>query len=265
MLDSRPPISARMLNDPDRFSRNAAPSSPDDWVDADDDATFDVVEPRPRRRDLPGSPDIPRKETGSPRPSRRPMSPRRRTGRRENRQGARQRSCSKWFDLMVENADDLGTILTAEHGQAAGRGEGRDPVWRLVHRMVRRRGQAHLRRDRFRGISPTSGSTVIRQPIGVAAAITPWNFPNAMITRKAAPALAAGCSASSSRPATLETPLSALAHRRCWPTGRACPSRRSVDRALVEIARLRSARSSARIRWCASCRSPARPKWGGSS
>jgi succinate-semialdehyde dehydrogenase/glutarate-semialdehyde dehydrogenase len=114
----------------------------------------------------------------------------------------------KWFDLMVANADDLATILTAEQGKplAEARGEilyGASFVEWFAEEAKRIYGETipgHMQDKRL---------TVLRQPIGVAAAITPWNFPNAMITRKVAPALAAGC-AIIVRPATL-TPLSALA------------------------------------------------------
>jgi succinate-semialdehyde dehydrogenase/glutarate-semialdehyde dehydrogenase len=114
----------------------------------------------------------------------------------------------KWFDLMVANADDLATILTAEQGKplAEARGEiiyGASFVEWFAEEAKRIYGET------IPGHMPDKRLTVLRQPIGVAAAITPWNFPNAMITRKAAPALAAGC-AIIVRPATL-TPLSALA------------------------------------------------------
>jgi succinate-semialdehyde dehydrogenase/glutarate-semialdehyde dehydrogenase len=114
----------------------------------------------------------------------------------------------KWFDLMVEHADDLATILTAEQGKplAEARGEiiyGASFVEWFAEEAKRIYGET------IPGHQADKRLTVIKQPIGVAAAITPWNFPNAMITRKAAPALAAGC-AFLVRPATL-TPLSALA------------------------------------------------------
>jgi succinate-semialdehyde dehydrogenase/glutarate-semialdehyde dehydrogenase len=114
----------------------------------------------------------------------------------------------KWFDLMVANADDLATILTAEQGKplAEARGEilyGASFVEWFAEEAKRIYGET------IPGHMPDKRLTVLRQPIGVAAAITPWNFPNAMITRKVAPALAAGC-AIIVRPATL-TPLSALA------------------------------------------------------
>ncbi|MDQ7071166.1 MAG: NAD-dependent succinate-semialdehyde dehydrogenase [Rhodobacterales bacterium] len=114
----------------------------------------------------------------------------------------------KWFDLMIENTEDLATILTAEMGKpiAESRGEiayGASFVEFFAEQAKRIYGETIPGHQRDKRI------TVIKQPIGVAASITPWNFPNAMITRKVAPALAAGC-AFVARPSEL-TPLSALA------------------------------------------------------
>ncbi|KIC52032.1 NAD-dependent succinate-semialdehyde dehydrogenase [Tateyamaria sp. ANG-S1] len=114
----------------------------------------------------------------------------------------------KWFDLMMENQDDLGVILTAEQGKplAEAKGEigyGASFVEFFAEEAKRVYGETIPGHQRDKRI------TVLKQPIGVAASITPWNFPNAMITRKAAPALAAGC-AFVARPAEL-TPLSAIA------------------------------------------------------
>ena len=114
----------------------------------------------------------------------------------------------RWFDLMIENTDDLATILTAEMGKplAEAKGEiayGASFIEFFAEEAKRIYGETIPGHQRDKRI------TVIKQPIGVAASITPWNFPNAMITRKAAPALAAGC-AMVARPAEL-TPLSALA------------------------------------------------------
>ncbi|MGR3569449.1 MAG: aldehyde dehydrogenase family protein, partial [Pseudooceanicola nanhaiensis] len=113
----------------------------------------------------------------------------------------------KWFDLMMENQDDLGTILTAEQGKplAEARGEiayGASFIEFFAEEAKRVYGETIPGHQRDKRIM------VLKQPIGVAASITPWNFPNAMITRKAGPALAAGC-AFVARPAK-ETPLSAL-------------------------------------------------------
>ena len=113
----------------------------------------------------------------------------------------------KWFDLMMENQDDLGIILTAEQGKplAEAKGEiayGASFIEFFGEEAKRNYGETIPGHQRDKRI------TVIKQPIGVAASITPWNFPNAMITRKAGPALAAGC-AFVARPAA-ETPLSAI-------------------------------------------------------
>ncbi|QPM91226.1 NAD-dependent succinate-semialdehyde dehydrogenase [Pseudooceanicola algae] len=114
----------------------------------------------------------------------------------------------KWFDLMMAAQEDLGIILTAEQGKplAEAKGEiayGASFIEFFAEEAKRVYGETIPGHQRDKRI------TVIKQPIGVAASITPWNFPNAMITRKAAPALAAGC-AFVGRPAS-ETPLSALA------------------------------------------------------
>ncbi len=114
----------------------------------------------------------------------------------------------KWFDLMMAHQEDLAIIMTAEQGKplAEARGEvayGASFVEWFGEEAKRVYGETipgHMANKRI---------TVIKQPIGVAAGITPWNFPNAMIARKVAPALAAGC-AFVIRPASL-TPLSALA------------------------------------------------------
>ena len=139
----------------------------------------------------------------------------------------------KWFDLMMENADDLGTILTAEQGKplAEAKGEiayGASFIEFFAEEAKRIYGETIPGHQRDKRIM------VMKQPIGVAASITPWNFPNAMITRKAAPALAAGCSFVA-RPAA-ETPLSAivmgvLAERAGIPAGvlNILPSSRSSE------------------------------------
>ncbi|HMA88660.1 MAG TPA: NADP-dependent succinate-semialdehyde dehydrogenase [Burkholderiales bacterium] len=114
----------------------------------------------------------------------------------------------KWFDLMIANQDDLGLILTTEQGKplAEARGEiayGASFVEWFAEEAKRVYGEV---------IPPHQADKrilVLKQPIGVSAMITPWNFPNAMITRKAAPALAAGCTVVI-KPAE-QTPFSALA------------------------------------------------------
>ncbi|GAB5510807.1 MAG: NAD-dependent succinate-semialdehyde dehydrogenase [Hyphomicrobiales bacterium] len=114
----------------------------------------------------------------------------------------------KLYDLMVANADDLGTILTAEMGKPfpEARGEilyGASFVEWFSEEAKRIYG------DVIPGHQQDKRIIVMKQPVGVVASITPWNFPNAMMARKLAPALAVGCSFVA-KPAAL-TPLSALA------------------------------------------------------
>lgn len=114
----------------------------------------------------------------------------------------------KWFDLLMANQEDLGRIMTAEQGKpfAEAKGEvayGASFVEWFAEEAKRVNGETLPQFDNNRRLM------VIRQPIGVCAAITPWNFPLAMITRKVAPALAAGCTVVI-KPAEL-TPLTALA------------------------------------------------------
>jgi succinate-semialdehyde dehydrogenase/glutarate-semialdehyde dehydrogenase len=114
----------------------------------------------------------------------------------------------KWFDLLMANLEDLGRIMTAEQGKpfAEAKGEvayGASFVEWYAEEAKRVNGETLPQFDNNRRL------LVIKQAIGVCAAITPWNFPLAMITRKVAPALAAGCPVVI-KPAEL-TPLTALA------------------------------------------------------
>ena len=114
----------------------------------------------------------------------------------------------KWFDLLMANQEDLGRIMTAEQGKPFGEAKGEVAYgasfveW-FAEEAKRVNGETLPQFDNNRRLM------VIKQPIGVCAAITPWNFPLAMITRKVAPALAAGCPVII-KPAEL-TPLTALA------------------------------------------------------
>jgi succinate-semialdehyde dehydrogenase/glutarate-semialdehyde dehydrogenase len=114
----------------------------------------------------------------------------------------------RWFDLMMENQEDLAQILTAEQGKplAEARGE-------IAYGASYIEWFAEEAKRIYGDTIPAPGNdkrvVVIKQPVGVVACITPWNFPNAMLTRKIAPALAAGCTVVC-KPAN-ETPLSAIA------------------------------------------------------
>jgi succinate-semialdehyde dehydrogenase/glutarate-semialdehyde dehydrogenase len=114
----------------------------------------------------------------------------------------------RWYDLVIAHADDLAKLLTAEQGKplAEARGE-------IVSNAAYLEWFAEEAKRIYGDIVPQPANDrrllVLKQPVGVCAAITPWNFPNGMITRKAGPALAAGCPIIL-KPAT-QTPLSALA------------------------------------------------------
>ena len=114
----------------------------------------------------------------------------------------------KWFDLIMSNQEDLATLMTAEQGKPLAEARGEVGYGASFIEWFAEEGKRT-----YGDIIPTPANDrrilVIKQPIGVVASITPWNFPIAMITRKCAPAIAAGCPVVI-KPAA-ETPLSALA------------------------------------------------------
>jgi succinate-semialdehyde dehydrogenase/glutarate-semialdehyde dehydrogenase len=127
----------------------------------------------------------------------------------------------KWFDLILANADDLATLMTAEQGKPLVEAKGEITYGASFIEWFAEEGKRV-----YGDVLPTPWNDrrllTIKQPIGVCAAITPWNFPMSMITRKVAPALAAGCTIVI-KPAE-QTPLSALAlaelaHRAGMPAG----------------------------------------------
>jgi succinate-semialdehyde dehydrogenase / glutarate-semialdehyde dehydrogenase len=120
----------------------------------------------------------------------------------------RARLLRRWFDLMMAHQDELGEILAREQGKPLAEAKGE-----IAYGASFVEWFAEEARRVYGDVIPSTGGgrelLALKEPIGVTAAITPWNFPNAMITRKVAPALAAGCT-SIVKPAA-ETPLSALA------------------------------------------------------
>ena len=114
----------------------------------------------------------------------------------------------KWFELMLANQEDLAQIMTAEQGKPLAESRGEIAYGASFIEFFAEEGK-RIYGETIPSPWPTARMLAIKQPLGVVAAITPWNFPNAMITRKAGPALAAGC-AFVCKPAG-ETPLSALA------------------------------------------------------
>jgi len=114
----------------------------------------------------------------------------------------------RWFDLMMANADDLAAIMTAEQGKPLAEARGEIGYAASFIEWFAEEGK-RIYGDIIPAHDASMRLVVVKQPIGVSAAITPWNFPAAMITRKAGPALAAGCPMII-KPASA-TPLTALA------------------------------------------------------
>ncbi|HYD82255.1 MAG TPA: NAD-dependent succinate-semialdehyde dehydrogenase [Paucimonas sp.] len=127
----------------------------------------------------------------------------------------------KWFDLMIAHADDLAALMTAEQGKPLAEAKG-EVVYGASFIEWYAEEAKRVAGDVMASTWSDKRMLVLKQPIGVCAAITPWNFPIAMITRKVAPAIAAGCTIVL-KPAE-QTPLSALAlaelaHRAGLPAG----------------------------------------------
>jgi len=114
----------------------------------------------------------------------------------------------RWFDLMMENQDDLAVLMTAEQGKPLAEAKGEVAYAASFIEWFAEEGK-RLYGETIPTYAPDKRIVVTKEPIGVCAAITPWNFPAAMITRKCGPALAAGCTMVL-KPAE-QTPLSALA------------------------------------------------------
>ena len=200
MLDSVTDLRA-LLKDPSLLPNKAYVAG--EWVEAADGATFDVTNPA-RGDVIARVPNLTRADAA------RAIAAADKARHEWAARTGKERAAvlRKWYDLCMANQDDLGAIMTAEQGKplAEAKGEvayGASYIEWFAEEAKRIYGETIPGHQRDKRI------TVIKQPIGVAASITPWNFPNAMIARKVAPALAAGCGFVA-RPAS-ETPLSALA------------------------------------------------------
>jgi succinate-semialdehyde dehydrogenase / glutarate-semialdehyde dehydrogenase len=139
------------------------------------------------------------------------------------RTSARHRSevLRRWYELVVANRDDVATLITLEEGKPLAEARGEVDYAASFLQWFSEESK-RVRGDVIPAPRETSRIVVLQEPVGVCAAITPWNFPAAMITRKAGPALAAGC-AMVVKPAS-QTPLTALAlaelaHRAGVPAG----------------------------------------------
>jgi succinate-semialdehyde dehydrogenase/glutarate-semialdehyde dehydrogenase len=190
-----------LLTDPDLLRQNCYVDGA--WIDADSGTTIEVTNPADGAR-LGTVPNFGAEET-------------RRAIVAANRAWPEWRACTgkergallrRWFERIMANQEDLARLMTAEQGKplAEARGEvayGAAFVEWFAEEAKRTYGDTIPQHQRDKRI------VVIKEPVGVVAAITPWNFPIAMITRKIAPALAAGCTVVA-KPAGL-TPFSALA------------------------------------------------------
>ena len=190
-----------LLRDPSLLETRAFVAG--EWVEADDGATFDVT--NPARGDVIAKvTDLGRAEAA------RAIDAAEAAMKGWAARTAKERAqiMRKWFDLMMENQDDLARILTAEMGKPFPEAKGEIAYGASFIEWFGEEAK-RIYGETIPGHMADKRITVIRQPIGVVGSITPWNFPNAMIARKVAPALAVGCGFVA-RPAA-ETPLSALA------------------------------------------------------
>ena len=203
-------MAAIELKDPALWRRQAYIDGA--WVDADGGATIEVDDPATGRV-LGTVPDLGAAETRRAIAAAHAALPgwRARTGKE------RAAVLRRWYELMIEHQEDLAQLMTAEQGKplAESRGE-----IAYAASFIEWFGEEAKRvyGDTIPGHARDKRIVVLKQPIGVCAAITPWNFPAAMITRKAGPALAAGCTMVV-KPAS-QTPYSALAlAERGWRAG----------------------------------------------
>ncbi|HEV7814217.1 MAG TPA: NAD-dependent succinate-semialdehyde dehydrogenase [Janthinobacterium sp.] len=173
------------------------------WADADDGQAFAVVNPATGEQ-LGTAPLMGAAET------RRAIAAAAAAWPAWRKKSAKERSIvlRKWFDLIVANGDDLALIMTAEQGKPLAEAKGEIAFGASFIEWYAEQAK-RVDGDTLQSPWPDRRMVVTKEPIGVCAAITPWNFPSAMITRKAGPALAAGC------PMVLKpaeaTPFSALA------------------------------------------------------
>lgn len=173
------------------------------WLDADNGQTVDVT--NPATNDVIGSvPKMGADET------RRAIEAAEKAQVQWRRKTAKERSIilRRWYDLVMKNQEDLALLLTLEQGKPLTEAKGEIAYGASYLEWFSEEAK-RIYGDVLPGHMTDKRITVLKQPIGVTAAITPWNFPNAMITRKAGAALAVGCSMVL-KPATA-TPYSALA------------------------------------------------------
>ncbi|MEE8276805.1 MAG: NADP-dependent succinate-semialdehyde dehydrogenase [Alphaproteobacteria bacterium] len=189
------------LKDPDLFRQRCYVDGT--WIDADDGKTIDVTDPATGETlgTVPklGAAETARAIAGAGRayPAWRALLAKKRAG-----------ILRRLAELMLENADDLALLMTSEQGKPLAEAKGEVAYAAAFFEWFAEEGK-RIYGDTIPQHQPDKRILVIKEPVGVCAAITPWNFPAAMIARKAGPALAAGCTMIV-KPATA-TPYSALA------------------------------------------------------
>ncbi len=173
------------------------------WVDADSGMTFDVT--NPANGEVLGTvPQMGRAETARAIKAAEAALPQWRTKTAKERAAI----LRKWYELILSAQDDLAKLMTAEQGKPLAESMGEVAYGASFIEWFAEEGK-RLYGEYIPTHAADKRIQVIKQPIGVVASITPWNFPNAMITRKCAPAMAAGCTVVA-KPAE-DTPFSALA------------------------------------------------------
>src|ERR1700720_661170 len=189
------------LNDPDLLRQQAYIDGR--WCDADNGKSFPVTDPASGEL-LAQVPDLQAAET------RRSIKAAKRAWPEWRRKTAKERAVllRKWYELMMANVDDLAWIMTAEQGKPLAESEDEISYAASFIEWFAEEGK-RVYGDTIPSPWDDRRLLVVKEPVGVCCAITPWNFPAAMITRKAGPALAAGCTMVV-KPAE-STPLSAFA------------------------------------------------------
>ncbi|MDG1943149.1 MAG: NAD-dependent succinate-semialdehyde dehydrogenase [Halioglobus sp.] len=173
------------------------------WVDADNGATMGVFNPA-THEEIIAIPNAGANET------RRAIEAADKAFTAWRQVVAKERSAilKRWFTLIMANQEDLAALMTAEQGKPLAESRGEVAYGAAFVEWFAEEGR-RIYGDTISANNPNQRIITLKQPVGVVAAITPWNFPIAMITRKVAPAIAAGCTIIL-KPAT-ETPLCALA------------------------------------------------------
>jgi len=190
-----------VVSDPRLFRNQAYING--QWTDADSGSTVEVTNPADGTP-LASVPDMGAAETRRAIEAAQAAMPAWAARTAKDRAGILRR----WFELIMENQEDLARLMTAEQGKPLAESRGEIAYGASFVEWFAEEGK-RIYGDVIPTFATGKRIVTIKQPVGVIAAITPWNFPNAMITRKVAPALAAGCTALV-KPAA-ETPLSALA------------------------------------------------------